>query len=117
MSIRLAAFAAVLALASPALAEGEATGDQIRATITGNTVQGSMTASGAYTEFYAADGAIKGKDYAGTWTVEGDKMCFDYGDDPATCFGLRIAGDQVTWIGATGDEGTGTVLPGNPNNW
>jgi hypothetical protein len=113
--IRLAALA--LCLATPAHADTAATGDQIRAAIAGNTVQGSMTASGAYTEFYAADGAIKGKDYAGTWTVEGDKMCFNYGADPATCFGVRIAGDQVTWVGATGDEGTGTILPGNPNNW
>lgn len=115
MMIRLAALA--LCLATPALADTPATGDQIRAAIAGNTVQGSMTTSGAYTEFYAADGAIKGKDYAGTWTTEGDKMCFAYGTDPATCFGVRIAGDQVTWVGATGDEGTGTILPGNPNNW
>ena len=113
--IRLAVLA--LCLATPALADTHATGDQITAAIAGNTVQGSMTTSGAYTEFYAADGAIRGKDYAGSWTVEGDKMCFAYGADPATCFGVRIAGDQVIWVGATGDEGTGTILPGNPNNW
>ena len=115
MMIRIAALA--LCLATPALADTAATGDQIRAAVAGNTVQGSMTTSGAYTEFYAADGAIKGKDYAGTWTIQGDTMCFAYGTDPATCFGVRIASDQVTWIGATGDEGTGTILPGNPNNW
>ena len=115
MMIRFAALA--LCLATPALADTAATGDQIRAAIAGNTVQGSMTASGAYTEFYAADGAIKGKDYVGTWTIQGDTMCFAYGTDPATCFGVRVTGDQVTWTGATGDEGTGTILPGNPNTW
>jgi hypothetical protein len=104
-------------LAMPAAAADMATSDAITAAISGNTVQGSMTTSGAYTEFYAADGVIKGKDYTGTWTVDADKMCFAYGTDPATCFGVKIAGDQVTWVGATGDEGTGTILPGNPNNW
>ena len=109
---------AVFALvALPAFADSLATGDQIKAAVAGNTVQGSMLDSGAYTEFYAADGVIKGKDYTGTWTVEADKMCFAYGTDPATCFGLKLAGDQVIWVGASGDEGTGTILPGNPNNW
>jgi hypothetical protein len=103
-------------LALPAFADNHATGDQIRAAIAGNTVQGSMTTSGAYTEFYAADGTIKGADYAGTWTIDGDQMCFAYGEAP-TCFGVRLAGDQVTWVGATGDEGTGTILSGNPNGW
>ena len=40
------AFIAFGALCAPALAEN-ATGDQIKAAISGNTVQGSMTASGA----------------------------------------------------------------------
>jgi len=114
-TLRLAPFA--LLLAQPAAGQDLATTDAIKTAIAGNTVQGSMTASGAYTEFYAADGVIKGKDYTGAWTVDADKMCFAYGTDPATCFGLRIAGDQVTWVGATADEGTGTILPGNPNNW
>ncbi len=114
-TLRFASIAFLLAM--PAAAADMATSDSIMAAISGNTVQGSMTTSGAYTEFYAADGVIKGKDYTGTWTVDADKMCFAYGTDPATCFGLKIAGDQVTWVGATGDEGTGTILPGNPNNW
>lgn len=114
-ALRLAPFALLLAL--PAAAQELATTDAIKAAIAGNTVQGSMTTSGAYTEFYAADGVIKGADYTGTWTVDADKMCFAYGTDPATCFGVRLAGDQVTWVGATGDEGTGTILSGNPNNW
>jgi hypothetical protein len=113
--LRLSA-AALLLIATPALAD-VATGDQIRAAIGGNTVQGSMTASGAYTEFYAADGTIKGADYTGTWTIEGDQMCFAYGEDPAACFGVTLAGDQVTWMAGDAAEGTGTILPGNPNGW
>jgi hypothetical protein len=114
-ALRLAPIAFLFAL--PAAAADLATTDAIKLAVSGNTVQGSMTASGAYTEFYAADGVIKGKDYTGTWTVDADKMCFAYGTDPATCYGVKVAGDQITWVGASGDEGTGTILPGNPNNW
>jgi hypothetical protein len=93
-----------------------ATGEQIRAAIAGNTVQGSMVESGAYTEFYAADGTIRGKDYTGTWTIEGDSMCFAYGEAPS-CWGVRIAGDQVTWVKDGADDGTGTIVAGNVNNY
>ncbi len=113
MTLRLAL--AALLLATPALAQDLATGDAIKAAIAGNTVQGSMTSSGAYTEFYDVSGTIKGNGYTGAWTVEGDKMCFTYGEDPATCWNVRLAGDQVTWINNGTEEGTGTILPGNPN--
>jgi hypothetical protein len=104
-------------LSSPAFAQETATGDQITAAITGNTVIGSMSASGAYTEFYAADGTIKAADYSGKWAVEGDKMCFTYGEDPATCWAVTVQGDQVTWLVNGVAEGTGTIQPGNPNGW
>lgn len=113
MLIRLSILA-ILA-AAPAFAEAPLAGDAIRAAIGGNTVQGSMSDGAAYTEFYAADGVIKGADYAGAWTIEGDRMCFAYGTDPATCFGVALAGDQVTWLGDAGPVGTGTLVAGNPN--
>ena len=44
--------AALIALASvPAAAADKLNGDQIRAAISGNTVQGTMEGSGAYAEF------------------------------------------------------------------
>jgi len=104
-------------VAAPAGAQELAPGDAIRAAVSGNTVQGSMSASGAYTEFYAPDGTIRGADYAGSWSVDGDRMCFAYGADPATCWGVRLSGDGVTWVSDAGDEGTGTIMPGNPNGW
>ncbi len=113
--LRSFALAATL-LAAPAVAQDLATGEAITAAISGNTVQGSMSASGAYTEFYAADGTIKGNGYAGTWAVEGDTMCFDYGEG-ATCWNVSIAGDQVTWINGGATDGTGTILPGNQHGW
>jgi hypothetical protein len=100
---------------SPALAQDIATADVIRSTVIGNTVQGSMADGAAYTEFYAPDGVIKGADYTGTWTLDGDKMCFAYGEAP-TCYAVSIKGDQVTWLDdAMASAGTGTLLPGNPN--
>ncbi|MCX7286885.1 MAG: hypothetical protein NTW20_04830 [Rhodobacterales bacterium] len=114
--LTIATLAFGLALPFAAQAQDLAKGADITAAIAGNTVQGSMSASGAYTEFYAADGTIKGKDYTGTWTVESDAMCFDYGEGK-DCWNVRIEGDAVTWVQDGGDGGTGTILPGNPNNF
>lgn len=111
----LAAVMVVLPFA--AVADTLATGDQITAAISGNTVQGSMMSSGAYTEFYAADGTIKGKDYTAKWTVEGDTMCFTYEGAAADCWHVKIAGEAVTWVKDGVDGGTGTILPGNPNKF
>jgi hypothetical protein len=116
--MRLLLSAALIAAVAPAALAAElATGDQIKAAIAGNTVQGSMMTSGAYTEFYAADGAIKGKDYAGKWRVDGDRMCFAYGTDPENCWQVRLAGSEVTWVKDGKDDGTGTIVSGNPNNF
>ena len=105
-----------LFLAAPAFADSPATAKQIRAAVSGNTVQGNMSASGAYSEFYAADGIIRGKSYTGTWTTEGDAMCFAYGEAPV-CWQAVISGDQISWIVDGTEGGTGTILPGNPNTW
>ncbi len=110
------ALSLTLLLAGPALSQTLATGPEITAAISGNTVQGSMTASGAYTEFYAADGVIKGDGYTGTWTVDGDTMCFSYGEAP-DCWNVRIEGEAVTWVQSGADGGTGTIVAGNPNNY
>ncbi|MEM1276984.1 MAG: hypothetical protein AAGH74_10705 [Pseudomonadota bacterium] len=108
---------AAIALASSAWAIDLATGDQIKAAVTGKTVQGSMEASGAYTEFYDADGTIRGDGYTGSWSVEADTMCFKYGEDPADCWGVSLDGDSVAWVKEGKAEGTGTIVDGNPNNF
>lgn len=104
----------LLLAATPALA---ATGAEIQAAISGNTVQGNMDASGAYAEFYAADGTIRGKGYSGRWSIEGDAMCFEYQGTPKDCWNVEIAGDQLRWLKGGASLGTGTILPGNANGF
>ena len=108
--------AALVFVASPLAAAELASGDQIMSTISGNTVQGSMADGSAYTEFYDADGTIKGADYTGKWTVEADTMCFDYGEGQ-NCWGVAMDGDMVTWMNGDAADGTGTVVSGNPNGF
>lgn len=108
---------AALMIASPVMAQDFAGSAMIEMAISGNTVQGSMVSSGVYTEFYDADGTIKGDGYEGAWNVEDDKMCFQYGTDPKSCWDVRIDGDQVTWVQDGEELGTGTVVTGNPNEF
>lgn len=109
--------ATALAVIAPSFAAAElASGDEIMSVISGNTVQGGMADGSAYTEFYDADGTIKGASYTGTWTVEADTMCFDYGEGQ-TCWGVAIGGDMVTWMNGGAAEGTGTVVSGKPNGF
>ena len=107
----------ILLLASPACAETPARADAIRAALIGNTVTGNMLASGGYAEFYAADGSIRAADYAGSWALNGDRMCFDYGDAAATCFAVVLSGAHVVWLGEGGEEGAGVISAGNPGGW
>ena len=111
----LLAVAFVLAAGNVALAA--ATGDQIRAAIADSTVQGNMEGSGPYAEYYAPDGTIKGKDYTGQWSVEGDAMCFAYQGTPRECWNVELNGDQVRWIKNGASQGTGTILKGNANGF
>ena len=116
--VRSVCTAAAIALASvPAAAADKLNGDQIRAAISGNTVQGTMEGSGAYAEFYQNDGMIKADGYTGVWAIEGNAMCFQYGSDPKACWEVVKDGDVIQWLKDGKIEGTGTLAPGNPNNF
>lgn len=110
-------FLALLLLSLPAGAETLASGADLRAALVGKTVEGSMLASGGYAEYYAPDGQIRAADYAGAWSISGNRMCFAYEGDPPNCWAAAISGNRVIWIGADGEEGTGTITPGNPSGW
>lgn len=113
----LAAAAVAFALAGSATAADKLSGAQIKATVAGNTVQGKMEGTGPYAEFYDKNGTIKGEGYVGAWTIEGDTMCFQYGSDPKACYGVAKDGGGIQWIKDGKVDGTGTVAPGNPNNY
>ena len=107
--------ACAFVVATAAAAYAAATGDQIRSAVAGNTIQGSMSSSGGYLEYYDPSGAIKGKDYVGQWSVEGDQMCFSYQNTPKQCWNVDINGSNVRWIKNGAAQGTGTIIRGNPN--
>lgn len=115
--MRILTTMAALLLATPTFAGELATGDAIKAAVAGNTIQGNMTSSGAYTEYYAEDGTIKGQGYTAKWAVEADTMCFTYEGAAADCWNVRIDGDAVVWVKDGVDGGTGTIVAGNPNNF
>ncbi len=97
---------------------GMADGQQIRDRIIGNTVAGTMSPDSTYTEFYAADGTIRGASYTAKWTVDGDKMCFNYDEAPqADCYAVMIDGNAVEWHLDGETQGKGTIQKGNPNNF
>jgi hypothetical protein len=100
-----------------ATADEVLTGEKLRALIVGNTVQGTMEASGGYAEFYRPDGTIRAATYSGTWSIEGDAFCTQVGADPRECWQGAKAGDEVHWLKDGKLDGTGKVTPGNPNNY
>jgi hypothetical protein len=100
-----------------AVAADKLSGAQIRDTVVGNTVQGTMEGTGDYAEFYQQDGTIKAQSYSGAWTIEGDRMCFQYGSDPKACWEVAREGETLQWIKDGKVEGTGTIAPGNPRNF
>jgi hypothetical protein len=113
-----ASLAFVLAvLALPAAAQDLLIGPAVISAVTGNTIQGGMADGAVYAEFYDADGTIRAEGYSGTWSVEIDSMCFDYGADPAICYRVALSGDQVTWFLDGAAVGTGTLVTGNPNGF
>ena len=101
-------------LATPTFASDAATGEQIASALIGNTVKGAMSTGEAYTEFYEADGGIKGEGYTGKWSIEGDLMCFNYGEGN-DCLGVILDGGTVTWLRAGVEAGDGMLSVGNPN--
>ena len=125
MNRRIVLFLSAAALAAPLLfaasasfADDMLTGDQIKSTVSNMTVEGKMNDGMAYSEFYGADGTIKGKDYTGKWTVEGNEMCFVYGTDPKkSCYGIKKAATGIQWVEDGKVEGDGMVSQGNIRNY
>lgn len=108
--------ATVLALAaSPALADGEMKGEDLAAAISGKTIQGNMKTSGDYTEYYAPDGTLKGKDYTGKWRVnDQNQICISYGTEATeNCWHGKVQDNNVTWMRDGREDGGGSISAGD----
>lgn len=115
LRLKLAAVATPLVvLGNTALAE-QASGDDIRALLSGNTLQGASS-YGPYAEYYDPDGALRGDGYDGKWKVEGDKACMDYGEG-FQCWDGVIKGNANIWILDGEAHAAGFMFPGNPKEF
>jgi len=94
-----------------------ASGQQLRNAIAGNTVQGSMDGAGRYTEFYAKNGTVRGKDYQAKWSIEGDQMCWVYKGQAKDCWRASIKDNNVKWVKDGKVQGSGTIVQGNTNRY
>ena len=89
---------------------------EIEAAVSDKTYQGSML-SDAFTEYYAPDGSIRGKDYDGKWRAADGKMCFQYGSNPERCFGVTLEGPAMTMYKDGKLDGNGILVDGNPHKF
>ncbi|ROO31186.1 hypothetical protein [Salinisphaera japonica] len=88
----------------------------IRKHIVDHTVTGSMSTGGNYGEYYDPNGKILAADYSAKWTIEDDKLCFDYGDG-VDCYVAAMDGLDVVWYLDGEKVGTGSLQEGNPNDF
>ncbi|WP_170769651.1 hypothetical protein [Ruegeria lacuscaerulensis] len=116
MKLHAVLCAVVMATAAPAFAAEFASKEEIQKTMAGHTYAGGML-SGAFTEYYAADGTIKGEGYTGKWEATDSGMCFQYGTDPKNCWELKIDGVAVTLFKDGKIDGSGVVVEGNTNGF
>jgi hypothetical protein len=77
-----------------------------------------------YSEYYDADGTLRGRYLAGattgTWKVEGETVCFTYTSraTPATdCYTANRVGDTVLWYENGKYSDSATFVMGNPNKY
>ncbi len=115
---KLAAVGAVLSVPfAPAFAQDAPTADEISAAVSDHTYQGSMSSGGSgFSEYYAADGSIRGSDYTGKWHTKDGIMCFNYGEDDR-CFGITLDGPSMVMYKDGEIDGNGMLVPGNPQNF
>ena len=96
-----------------------ASGAQIKEFVSDKTVQGSMLTDTyqKYSEFYMADGTIRGDGYTGKWSISGDSMCFEYGGDLAGCWQASLEGPAVIWWKDGVVDGAAVAKSGNGNRY
>ncbi len=89
---------------------------EIAAAVSDKTYQGSMLDNG-FSEYYDAEGNIRGKDYTGKWRASDGAMCFQYGDNPENCWQVQIDGPAMTMYKDGKIDGNGILVEGNPQKF
>jgi hypothetical protein len=97
---------------------GPLSGAEIAVLVSGNTVKGPK-----FSEYYAPDGSIRGREiedtdeeYLGTWRIDGDQLCVAFpSHDYASCLSIsREKGGEYDFVSAE-RHGERTIIAGNPN--
>jgi hypothetical protein len=98
---------------------GKASGIAAWSQLVGNTVTGRIDGKD-YAEFYNPDGTVKTMEDStlstGKWALEGEKICFTYPKEGRECYGVEVAGDDVTFTEKGGKAYRLKILKGNPKN-
>jgi len=98
-----------LLLSQSVMAADFLSGDEIRATIVGNTITGVEDGE-SYTEYLNPNGTISGQSpsgkYSGNWRISDNEICFTYhegrtkreaGKNKRDCNRVKLRGTQITW--------------------
>ena len=104
-----------VAMAVPAVAQDRATGAQIEALLSGNTLQGCGEKI-CYAEYYEEDGTIRADGYVGKWKVDGNQGCMDYGEG-FSCWTVLIDENANIWYKDGSVSAAGLMVPGNPKDY
>lgn len=107
-----------ITVSMPAHAGDAPSADEVKASVSDHTYQGSMSVAGSgFAEYYAPDGSIKADGYSGAWRAEDGAMCFQYGDKPESCFEVKFHGPSMEMYKDGKLDGNGMLIEGNPNNF
>jgi len=92
-------------------------GSEIQGLIIGNTLTGETSKAGSFAYYYNKNGTIHGTDYKGTWTIKDNALCLTGADETQPrCWRFGRDGHNFQLILDGSVVGTGSVLPGNPND-
>jgi hypothetical protein len=93
-------------------------GSEIQGQIIGNTLTGETAKFGTFTYYYNKNGTAQGADYKGTWTIKDNALCLSGAADETQprCWKFGRDGHNFQLILDGSVVGTGSVLPGNPND-
>jgi outer membrane murein-binding lipoprotein Lpp len=91
------------------------TQDSLRAVIADTTHTGTDE-TGQYTEYYGAEGSVKGKDYTGTWVIKSDRACFTYPPEAEQCYSVTrdpSKPESLTWTAQDSSTEVTTFVSGD----